>query len=144
MVDEISDFINSNTGGGAPSAKFKQLNDKVVGTITRRSIVTTKDQKTHVEVKNLVIEIDDVSGVEGGAPVEPGPRSIWVKPSQLLQALSNALKEAGTSAVTVGDRIAVEWYDEEPTNLSPKKIFRVAYKPLAGASASAALSVDDL
>jgi hypothetical protein len=108
--------------------------------------VKTKDQKTKEEIKNLVIELADASGIEDGVPFSDRSVSVWVKPSQLLQAISSALREAGAKRVEVDDRIAVEYYDEEPTALSPKKLYRVAYKVAVSATSasSAALSVDDL
>jgi hypothetical protein len=141
-VSDISNFINNHTGGGSPAFKFKVLGDFVSGTVTKVDIVERPNlsNPTGEKVKNLVITLDVEGAREAGQTLNEGTRSLWIKPSQQLQALSNALREVGANSVEEGARIRMEWYGEEPTNLSPKKLYRAAYKP----GASSSVSMDDL
>lgn len=140
-TDEISDFINSNAGNSAPSFKFKNIGDKLVGTVKRRAVVETKDlNDASKKVKNLVLDIEDADGEL---------HSLWIKPSQLLSALAGALKE--TNAVPgsplVGDRLGVEFTDTEApkqAHHSPKKIFKVSFRQGEANRPSEPNSVDDL
>lgn len=135
MANEVADFIDNNSGGGgAPSFKFANVGDTLKGTIKRLAVVTTTDNNTKESVKNLVINVETDDEEEF---------TLWIKPSQLLQALSEALNKAGIKSTEMapGDRIAVEFYDTKPTKLSPQKLYRVKYK---AAPRAANINLDDL
>lgn len=140
-TDEISEFINANTGNSAPSFKFKEIGDKLVGTVQRRAVVETKDlSDPSKKVKNLVLELEDAQGEL---------HSVWIKPSQLLSALSDALKSANAvqGSPLVGDRLAVAFVDTEApkqSHHSPKKIFTVTFRQGDVNRPTTANTVDDL
>jgi hypothetical protein len=137
---------------GHPSFRFQKRGDKIVGTVKARNVVSsvslrgdgTKDQ-------NLVLEVETDNEItqvnRSGEAITSREWSIWFKsPSQMLAALAAELKEknATKGAPRPGDRIAVEYFDDEPpTNPahSPKKLHRVSYKAGAGDKVS---SADDL
>lgn len=146
MSDPISDYINNNTRSKTPSAKFAKIGDKVVGTINAARIVETKDRNNGEQVKNLVVELGLEFGVEDGKNLDAGEvRSVWFKPGEMLRRLADAMKDAGVPSVLPGDKLAVEFYGEEPTKkVSPKKLYRVAYKVVGSGNATPAPSADDL
>ena len=156
-TNDIDDFINS-AGGSAPAFKFKNIGDSVTGTVVRRSIIETPDLNTKEKVKNLVLELETdkeytqevTDRITGDIKKITGTRwSIWIRPSQLLTALSNALREEGAppGSPQPGDRIAVKFASTEPSKtpgFSPKKVHAVQYKQGAPAASAAPTSVDDL
>jgi hypothetical protein len=144
--DPIRDYINNNTRSKTPSAKFKKIGDKVVGTINAARIVETVDRNTHEKVQNLVVELSLDHGVEEGAALEAGTiRSVWFKPGEMLRRLGDAMKDSQVESLITGDKLAVDFYGEEPTKqVSPKKLYRVAYKVVASANQAPAPSAEDL
>ena len=156
-TDEVDAFISS-AGGSAPAFRFKNIGDSVTGTVVRRNIVESKDLNTKEMVKNLVLELETdkeytqevTDRITGDIKKITGTSwSIWIKPSQLLTALSNALREEGAppGSPQPGDRLAIKFASTEPSKTpgySPKKVHAVQYKQGAPAASAAPTSVDDL
>lgn len=147
---ELDELLSGYSGEKVPSFGFRSIGDKIVGTVTRRSIVETVEPNQPEKRKNLVLDIQTDSPLtqvrSDGQTVTSDRFTLWVKaPSQQLSALTEALKAAGAppGSPKAGDRVACEWFDSEPSkkNLSPKKLYRWQYK--AGAPA-VVNSVDDL
>jgi hypothetical protein len=139
---DIAAFVSGGSYDKAdkvPSFKFQRVGDKILGTVTRRSIVETDSLNGSGEKqKNLVLEVrsdDEITQQQrDGSSITSKDWTVWFKsPSQILGALGAELKAKGadSGAPREGDRIAVEFYDTEPparAGHSPKKMHRVSFK----------------
>lgn len=158
MADDIEAFMSEASGKKVPGFTFTNVGDSLVGTVTRRSIadVPVIGSKTGEREKKLIIELK--TDKEYSQPKkDPETRqtvmvtgdewSLWIRKSQLLTALSNALKaaDAPKGAPLPGDRIKVVLKDTEPSKtpgFNDKKIYEVTYK--AGAPEVPPVDVDEL
>lgn len=134
-MDDIADYL-STTG---TAFKFNDIGDAVGGTIINAKIVEGEDlSRPPKPTKTLVITLESKDGDEW---------SVWVKPGQMLTALSNAVKTAKPGvtkpSIEEGDKVSFTFERTEPSKtvgFNPKKVYAVAYK----AAAPSAVSADDL
>lgn len=139
---------------GAPSAKFVNIGDKVVGTITDVSTSQQREFKTgKPEVwddgkpkMQLVITLA-TDERDPSIEADDGTRRVyapaWAKPGSVFDALRNAVKAAGASGLDNGGKLAVVFTGTEAQDagLSPRKLYEAKYAPPAAAAANDLLGV---
>src|SRR5262245_5882142 len=63
-----------------------------------------------------------------------GPRTLWVKPGSMAQAVRDAVKAAGTAEMAEGGELAIAYTGERDTGKgNPMKLYTAKYKPPVGA-----------
>lgn len=153
MSKDPNDFINS--AQSVPGAKFDTVGDTVKGTVVDVDVrQCTKFGTTEPEFwdngdpkEQLVITLQtDLS--DGGAD-DDGKRRIYApKPSNMLQAIGKALKDAGakvgqgSAKLDVGGTLAVRFTGQRPhekPGFNPIKEYAAAYAPPANSAADALL-----
>lgn len=157
MADAVDEFMNEVSGKKVPGFKFTNVGDSLMGTVTRRQVaVVPVIGKPGEQEKKLIIELKtDKEYTQPKKDRETGQTvmvtgdewALWIKKSQMLVALSAALKEADApqGAPLPGDRIKVTLKATEPSKtpgFNDKKVYEVQYK--AGAPELNAVDVDEL
>lgn len=122
MGIDITDFY---IGGGGTSARFKEIGDKVSGTVIDGELV---DDPQRSGERVLVLTIDDM--------VTGNELSLWVRAPGLREALANAVSESGCKTVDPGSTLDVEYAGDKPLSGGKSmKLYAAKYVPPAvGAS----------
>lgn len=141
---EVSSFLKNNSGDFAPSFKFIDVGDQVVGTVTRSNVVDGKDFDGNPQ-QSLVLEID----TDDGDTV-----AVWCPERKgITRAVAKAVADAGVAMPEEGGRIVIKFAGlGAPTKpgLNPPKLFEAAYKAAAGvapaveAEQASGVSAEDL
>lgn len=150
MSTDPNDFINS--AQGAAGAKFETVGDTIKGTVVdvavRQCTKFGTQEPEHWDngdpKEQLVVTLQ--TDLRDGGADDDGRRRVYApKPSNMLQALGKALKDAGAKAglqgparLDVGGTLAVRFTGQRPhekPGFNPIKEYAAAYAPPANTAA---------
>lgn len=152
-------FDDSEKKAGAPSAKFKEIGDKVVGEVVDKYLIDyikvgEKEPETDDDgkvIKQLVIVLQtdlrnwegvakipaDKDGKQKDAKEDTGLRAVYARKwTNIYAALGASIRDAKVEKPSlhpqVGGKFGVQFFKEEDTGKpSPLKHFRAQYTPPA-------------
>lgn len=160
MSDDTTGWFDEAGREGAPSAKFNEVGDSVVGEVVDKYKIDyipfgkkdpATDERTGEVIKQLVIVLQtdlrdwegvskvptDADGNKKPASADDGRRAIYARKfTNIYGALGKAIKDSGVENPSVhpavGGKFGVQFYDEEDTGKgNPLKKFRAKYTPPA-------------
>ena len=122
-MSEVTDFLASSAGSKHPGFKFENIGDTIKGVVSEQPRVLDVSVlgKPGETERKMVVAVTD----EGG-----DTWALWVKRSQMAQAINDAIEAAGSSGLEVGGRLAVKFSEERDTGKPSKmKVFTAQYQP---------------
>jgi len=147
-TDTLEGFLS---GGGAPAAKFAEHGATVKGTVVSAELKQQTDPadgsvKTWQDGSPRMQVVVTLSTDERDPAIDDddGTRRVFMK-GNMLKALKDALRQAGSKTIEPGGQIAIRYTgDGEKTNpaYSAPKLYAAQYK--APEPQASAVSVDEL
>jgi hypothetical protein len=136
MNEEVNNFL---TGGGDPTAKFRQIGDKCIGRVVDSDMTQQTTLKGEPRFFNdgkpmmqAVLTLDTEQR-DPEIPDDDGKRRLFVK-GAMAKAVREAIRASGANEFEHGGMLAVEYIGDgvsQGTGFDPPKLFRAQYRPPA-------------
>jgi hypothetical protein len=147
MTQTVEDFLS---GGGPPSAKFKDIGTTVKGIVESANVSQQTDfatgaPKTWDDGQPMMQLVVVLQTDDRDAEVEDddGKRRLFVK-GQMRSAVIEALKAAGTKAIEPGGTLAVRYAEDGEQKRAGHNAPKVYVAQYRAPAAEAAVTVDEL
>ena len=132
-MSSATEFMSENRGDFPESFKFRDVGDKIVGTLTTEPRRHDGTDLNGAPQTNWIFEVETDDGDKF---------SVWAPVGKAIsRAIAKAMQEADVTSFGVGDRLAVTFTGlGEPTKpgYSPPKLYSAQYKAKAPSAVSAA------
>lgn len=136
MSNDIDALIE---GAGAPALKFPTIGTQHVGTVISADTRQARDFRTGEgkvfkdgnPIMELVVTLQTDQRDGGPQSLDDGVRRLFCN-RRMLQAIRDALKDAGGVKLRPGGRLAIAYTGDgqaEGPGLSPPKLFKAKYQP---------------